>query len=227
MTAQISRPPPPKMTLGVHYGDEDLTTEFKEFYFKICPSTKFSNDEILYFLESKKMNIDLSRFVLKNLKYYIKIYLARYMSCFMNGKINGQLYFGINDWGIVTGIPSTIEIDEEVIQKIVDRNLFNYCRTDSDFTYWDVERWTEKGIFNHLSKKKLTEIMNDPQQALVELVDIIITKGIFTHLNEKRLKKIKDDPHLAFVELIKKHVTFSVVEPDIDPDAIEINDLPE
>jgi hypothetical protein len=178
MTAQISRPPTPKMTLGDYYGDESLKTEFKEFCLKICPSTEFSNDEIFYFLESGKMNIDLSRFVLKNLKYYVKVYLARYMSCFMNGKINGELYFGINDYGEVTGIPSTIEIDYNVIEKIVDRNLFDYVKSDDEITSAMVNVMIDKGIFDHLSPVVLQKLHTTPHLALVELIKKHITFNV-------------------------------------------------
>ena len=93
--------------------DETLYAEFKAFTFnrkgldmeledavKLCISNEF--DELNYK-------------VISNLIGYFKYYSAKYLSGFFNAKISGKLFIGIDDWGIIKGIPFKGDLPIEML----------------------------------------------------------------------------------------------------------------
>lgn len=98
--------------------EETLSIEFKEWCFKLSPSLYLSNDEIIECLNGKWCD-NLDKLSLDNLELYIKYYLPKYISCFVNSNIDGNLYFGINDDGEISGIPLRDEIDKSYIKKLL------------------------------------------------------------------------------------------------------------
>lgn len=116
-----------KNVLGSYYPyTENLHREFKEFCFKIDLSIVFSNKEILEILTTGKWYSKMSSLILQNINLYLVNYLPKYISCFCNANINGELYFGINDDGEITGIPSKIPLTSEIIMKMIIRNIPSY-----------------------------------------------------------------------------------------------------
>lgn len=118
------------MILGTYFGPETLIEEFKEFCFRVDSEFSFNKDEIIKILVTGTFTKKLQSLVFDNLNSYIKYYLPRYMSSFANSNLNGRLIFGINDDGDITGIPSIVELNKEIINKMIIRQLPNYINID-------------------------------------------------------------------------------------------------
>lgn len=109
-----------KLVLGQHSNlQETKTTEFKEFYLKITPDTIFSEKKSKDIMLKGSFSNDFNNLVLRNLQLYFKQYLPKYFASFVNSKINGKLYFGISDYGEITGIPCLHELSQTTILKYI------------------------------------------------------------------------------------------------------------
>lgn len=84
-------------------GPETLFTEYKEFsFFK----SGFFSDSTQTEMYCETNTFDFTELVRSSLEMYIKQYIPRYVSSFWNGGIeNGDLYIGVNDYGMIKGIP--------------------------------------------------------------------------------------------------------------------------
>lgn len=109
-------------------GKETISREYKEFsFFKdslsidIKQSEKYCETKIFEFNES----------VFSNLKIYIKEYIPKYTCSFLNSNIEGELFIGINDYGLVKGIPYQGEIDREYIKLKIMKTLKNSIKNDN------------------------------------------------------------------------------------------------
>ena len=84
-------------------GPETLFTEYKEFSFFKSGFFSDSNQTEMY---CKTNTFDFTELVRSSLEMYIKQYIPRYVSSFWNGGIeNGNLYIGVNDYGMIKGVP--------------------------------------------------------------------------------------------------------------------------
>ena len=113
-------------SIGEFYGHETISTELKEFCLKICPSLILSKNEIRKILTNGYWNPKLTNFIISNLKLYIKYYLPKYLIGFLKSNIDGKLVIGVNDMGIITGIPSKIPITNLLINEMIAKNIKEY-----------------------------------------------------------------------------------------------------
>lgn len=58
---------------------------------------------------------ELNPKVISNLREYFKLYSGKYLSGFFNAKISGKLFIGIDDWGILKGIPFKGDLPTEML----------------------------------------------------------------------------------------------------------------
>jgi hypothetical protein len=102
--------------------DEDLQNEFKEFYLKLDISSFLTFEEIKHMVLSGELCRGFDEIIFCNLKQYINVYLPKYISAFCNTEeiSEGHFYIGINDFGEITGIPFTEELDESVIRSFLE-----------------------------------------------------------------------------------------------------------
>jgi hypothetical protein len=118
-----------------HIGIETINKEYKEFTFN-CTGIDIDNKSAEKYCYNNKF--DFNEDVLKNLKKYIKKYLPKYACSFWNSKIyKAKFYIGVNDFGIVKGIPfcgeiSTIKLTQ-YIYKIINKNIV--CLNDDTFSF--------------------------------------------------------------------------------------------
>lgn len=108
-------------------GPETLFTEYKEFsFFK----SGFFSDSTQIEMYCKTNTFDFTPLVLSSLELYIKQYIPRYVSSFWNGGIeNGYLYIGVNDYGMIKGIPiKNVNKDELYtwLQKTIEKCKAKY-----------------------------------------------------------------------------------------------------
>jgi hypothetical protein len=89
-----------------YIGKETLFREYKSFSFQHI-SLPFDEDDVCEYLQTFQWNFN--HLVEKSLEKYARIYLPKYMTAFFDHHTptdeDGQLFFGVNDWGITTGIP--------------------------------------------------------------------------------------------------------------------------
>lgn len=114
--------------LGAFYDSENESLEFKDFYLKIEPDILLNENEIEEVILTGKWNENLNNLIDINIKQYLKSYIPKYVSCYMNSKINGNLIFGIDDIGEVTGIPYKGNIDYQKILKYIKRTISKYTK---------------------------------------------------------------------------------------------------
>ena len=102
---------------------ESLEVEFKEFCFnEIQIDTKKINEIVNSGKVYRKDNFDQD--IYKNIKCYFYKYIPKYISSFINANINGELIFGVNDYGEITGIPffgSKEELEKYIKEINIDK----------------------------------------------------------------------------------------------------------
>jgi len=115
-----------------YIGKETLAVEFKEFsLFKKC--VDFNREQFEYYCETKKFEFNES--VNINLDKYIKEYIPRYGCGFWNAGIKeSELYIGVNDLGLVKGIPYQGQLDQNMIKKNVNKAIKKYIKPHN-FSY--------------------------------------------------------------------------------------------
>jgi hypothetical protein len=133
----------------IEFKKESLSIEFKEFCLKCDNSLLYQYFDINYITQTGLLTSNdvyyFNQCILQNIKMYILRYIPRYASAFLNSSIkHSQLYFGIDDFGEITGIPffgdkdtitrfintidfselinQTINVKIEVIQLNIDSN---------------------------------------------------------------------------------------------------------
>ena len=124
------------MILGDHHQhvNESLSVEFKTFCLNIDSESLYDIFDVEKMCKDGIIH-DHSQFnniILKSIKYYFYKYIPRYTSAFLNSNIkNAELYFGVDDFGEITGIPffGTRHQLEEYISNI-DVNIYLQCKKE-------------------------------------------------------------------------------------------------
>lgn len=112
-------------------GNETIDKEFKIFnFFNI--GLELSNDDSIELIENKKWIFNDN--VIKNIKSMINIYLPKYTCAYMSNKLNNisSLYFGVDDFGNVKGIPFQGNIDQNEIINHIKKQLNEKIKCESD-----------------------------------------------------------------------------------------------
>jgi hypothetical protein len=135
---------------------ETLEIEFKEFMLKIDPKLYYSTEEIHQIVNSNIINqTKFNSMICDNIYHYFKYYIPKYLSVFGNSKLeSAELYFGINDYGEITGIPffgdlslsntdllssvlPFIKIDNIDISKFISKISIEIINIKKDITFLD------------------------------------------------------------------------------------------
>lgn len=108
-----------RFCLGEVFGNECLRCEFKEVCLRDIHIFFIKNELVSFFY--KKTRLDPLRFnnmIYLTLDEYVYRYGAKYIGNFSKASISGDLYFGVNDKGIIEGIPFYGNIDIKHIKKM-------------------------------------------------------------------------------------------------------------
>ena len=117
------------MKLGEFFSSETESIELKEFCLKIGCESIFEQCEIIEIMRNGYMSDALHDLILKNVQLYINLIIPKYMACFVNSNIQGEIYLGIDDFGIVSGIPTKNGITEKQIN-IMLKDCFQYIKAE-------------------------------------------------------------------------------------------------
>lgn len=119
------------MKLGEFFSFETESIELKEFCLKIGCESIFEQCEIIEIMRSGDISDALHNLILKNLQLYINLIIPKYMACFVNANIQGEIYLGIDDFGIISGIPTKNGITREQINVML-KDCFQYIKPEGD-----------------------------------------------------------------------------------------------
>ncbi len=103
-----------------YIGPEELTREYKEFTFNL---TGLSIDAKLAESYCLSNRFDFNKSTIFNLKKYIKQYVPKYTCAFINSNLDGNFYIGINDSGIVKGVPFHGLIPAGYITEVIRKTI--------------------------------------------------------------------------------------------------------
>lgn len=188
------------MYIGKFIGQETITDEFKEIYIWnfYINGKKISLKKLLfdYYIDTKLFN----NLILKTINAYIINYVPKYISAFSNSGLNGKLYIGVNDYGIIEGIPFYGELTIE--------NIYPYLFKTHKYTRAFNKEWHEVldkkisddnyNMVNYIKNIKIDIIKLDNKNSLIEHEKIFIDK---LNYMIKQNEKIKDQ----WIKYIKEH----------------------
>ena len=166
-------------------GKETLSREYKEFsLFKKSLEIDIHQSE-KYCCNNK---FEFNQSVISNLKRYIKEYIPKYACSFWNSGIEeSELFIGVNDYGLVKGIPYKGNINIEYINIKLKETLNHYIKSDiSPYIRPDIEPKIEFEIINVIPP-------NIPDEEVHEdYIEYLNKKKIFLKKYNDFLKKIDD-----------------------------------
>lgn len=118
------------MFYNQYIGKETLKCEYKEF--------TFNHIGLPFDLKTAEELIKSSKWIYNNLikmniKEYLRIYLPKYIVGFMDSLSEtpyGELYIGVNDFGVVQGIPFQGILSEEMIKEKIESVINEYIICD-------------------------------------------------------------------------------------------------
>jgi len=109
--------------LGITYDSEKLDIEFKE----LCVQRDdLSIEECVKMIKMNYFSDNFHTLIRQTVFDYIDKYLYKYISCYVNAGIDGYLYFGIDDFGEITGIGIKNGMKAEDISEYISSNMDKY-----------------------------------------------------------------------------------------------------
>jgi hypothetical protein len=107
-------------------GNEMIEKEYKEFTFN-CAGIILNNKLAEEYCINSIFNFNIN--VIQNLHKYFSIYIPKYACGFWNSNIeNSNLYIGINDYGIVKGIPYKGYLPFRLLKKNILKIINRYVK---------------------------------------------------------------------------------------------------
>ena len=181
------------MKLDEYIGLETLDREYKELYLLPLLSSEINLNikELLH--EKIKNKESINKLILTSIKTYIKNFLPKYISVFNNSNINGNLYFGINDFGFIEGIPYYGEFPKnKIISYIKSMNKFIKIYDYNNKSY------DARNYINNLDID-IIDLKYDSLQYYKEKFDENLNNVIFENEKLKNEWKIYTDKHIKWV----------------------------
>ena len=109
------------LTLGEYHLPESISIENKAIYLQ--ETDELSDYNIYILLSNGVLTSELSLIIKNNLLKFLENVVPKYVSCFSNSKIDGRIYFGIDDSCEITGIPYIDTIPQEEIYTIIQKTI--------------------------------------------------------------------------------------------------------
>lgn len=111
---------------------ESETDEFKEFCIKKDVLNYMDGEYVKKVVRSGKLCERTIRMIEESVNDYFLQYTVKYASAFSGSSCICSLYIGVNDFGLITGVPHVGEMDvgifEDVVSKCKSQLLFDGCR---------------------------------------------------------------------------------------------------
>ena len=113
-----------------YVGREDINVEYKEFTLNLAGLAIDIKHAELYCNNNK---FEFNESIIKNINKYLDVYVGKYACGFWNYKHGGSIHFGINDFGIVKGIPYKGELPIREIKEKIIKNIQKYVRVIDNY----------------------------------------------------------------------------------------------
>lgn len=115
-------------------GLETLHREYKEFSLHKT-GLPFDIEQVEMYCETCMFDFD--ELVMANIMKYITQYIPKYVSGFWNSNIDGEIYIGTDDYGIIKGIPFTCgtTLDKTMISEHIINTIRSYVKSDGRSDY--------------------------------------------------------------------------------------------
>jgi hypothetical protein len=113
-------------TLGEYYLSESISIENKAIHLQ--ETDQLSEYDIYMLLKNERLTEEVSLIVTSNLLRFLEYVVPKYLSCFSNSRIDGTIYFGVDDNCEITGIPYLSSIPQEEILRVIKDTILNNVR---------------------------------------------------------------------------------------------------
>jgi len=169
---------------NTNLGLEELNKEYKEIYLNNI-SNFFTDKELDIFMNTHKINKSkFNKLISTTINLYIINYLPKYIGVFINSNISGNLYFGINDFGNIVGIPFFGNLNESLISQ----------------TIYETKKFLRSNYSNNLIDEILTNIKID----ICEINNNSINKSDYIQ-NLNDFQKINDQIKVEWINYLIKY----------------------
>ncbi len=176
------------LTIGDYYYKESLTVEHKEFTLNKS-RYELTKLKTMKFLKTLKWTKEIDELIEKNIMMYLSIYLPKYLTAYGNSNLNGELNLGVNDWGILTGIPM-----RKLIKK---QTMLDYIRSilSEQICKYENQKLLSKCEIDNLMKQIDIQIikLNTNTKDIEDMEDIQLEKKIVTFFKQKEMIQQKMD----------------------------------
>ena len=113
-------------------GKETLNKEYKSFSMH---AKGIGVDEEIALKSLKSGKFIFSKYVYKNILFYLDKYFVKYLTAFNNSLVDSydvaELWYGVNDDGVLTGIPILNDIDEDMVFDYINNTICKNINTKS------------------------------------------------------------------------------------------------
>ena len=111
---------------------ETIDIEFKRFCLNYDLCNKYNDKEIKNIITTGKWSNKFSNYVNDNICNYIYCVLPKYISTFLNTNIDGKIIFGVDDDGIITGIPINKNLTKKRIASCINKTINDNIKTNNN-----------------------------------------------------------------------------------------------
>jgi len=127
---------------------ETLDVEFKRFCLNYDLCVKYNEDEIKKIITTGTWSNKFSNYVNDSICNYVYYILPKYIATFLNTGIEGKVVFGVDDNGIITGIPVNKNLTKKRITSCINKTIIDNIKTNNN----------KKNILNNINVniKKIT-----------------------------------------------------------------------
>tara|TARA_B110000259_G_scaffold8993_1_gene9914 strand:+ start:5531 stop:6544 length:1014 start_codon:yes stop_codon:yes gene_type:complete len=127
---------------------ETLNVEFKRFCLNYDLCVKYNEDEIKKIITTGTWSNRFSNYVNDSICNYVYCILPKYIATFLNTGIEGKVVFGVDDNGIITGIPVNKNLTKKRITSCINKTINDNIKTNNN----------KKNILNNINVniKKIT-----------------------------------------------------------------------
>lgn len=187
-------------------GEETRRREYKVMALSLM---KIPQEEAVKMLESGNFG-NMNMYMMGMIKMYMNEYIKKYVSAFSHpksGKSGGRLYIGVDDYGVVQGIPYKGKMDVKKVEEYVRESFYRYTRLYGKFSMKTYNEYFKKMkvevIKLKVSKKKMEKILKEektPYDDYKEKTDRYMGmmreykryKGVWEKMNRRYARKLND-----------------------------------
>ena len=198
---------------------ENKEIEFKEVWLiQEQIKSSFSKEQIYNIILNGIFTEDIDKFIYNSVANYTYKVILKYLSCFGNAKINGKIYIGVSDDGIITGIPTISYQNLIKIKTKLETQLQNDVKSNTSS-----KNLLEKIKIKIVKLKKDLSILFNESEILLKKYSEIQLKYNEDLQNYNQQNKQWQDLHEKYAQKLNKLVNIPSIRKELIQ-FIEINE---